>query len=135
MICGAFCADANNGWTSLFPGKYIPGTECGSCCRTRLLVPKPVELEAQLRVTKPWKCRLSLHDWEVWGRPGPFPTGLTGSTHISHLSQAKTMRAIRAEVSKFSVNRFLVTASDIRSAISPPAQPPPTPPIPNVVSD
>ena len=70
MICGAFCADANNGWTSLFPGKYIPGTECGSCCRTRLLVPKPVELEAQLRVTKPWKCRLSLHDWEVWGRPG-----------------------------------------------------------------
>jgi hypothetical protein len=50
-------------------------------------------------------------------------------------SQAKTMRAIRADASKFSVNRFLVTASDVPVAVSAPAHPPPTPPIPNVVSE
>jgi hypothetical protein len=68
-------------------------------------------------------------------RPGLPGQGFDRLTHISHLSQAKTIRAIRADVSKFSVSRFLVTASDARIALLAPAQPPPTPPIPNVVSD
>ena len=53
------------GWMS-----GVPGWETSRpSLAVRFLLPRTVERVHNLRVAKPWKCRLGLHDWEVRENP------------------------------------------------------------------
>jgi hypothetical protein len=59
LTIGVFCHDCHD-QTSLI-GRVLSADESFAA---RQLLPSPLSGEHTLRVAKPWKCRLRLHDWE-----------------------------------------------------------------------